>query len=119
MSKTSNFLPPADSPPKGLTDCDVRLRSQLSRSISRLFFDACDSSTQSLLKECDWAISTHASLTLSIDCSTEAKNLQVLNHIVVLVNHLYQFSPSIRIRVYPPVGTGVPFDMRANERVVY
>lgn len=119
MSKTSKFSPPADLPSKEGTDYDVQLRRQLSRSISRHFFDSCDSSTQSLLKECDWTISTHEGLTLRIDCPTQVKNWQVLNQIVVLVNHLYQFSPSIRIRVCPPVGTGVPFDMRANERVVY
>ena len=93
MSKISHFLPPADLPPKTITDCDIRLRSQLSFAIGRHFFDNCDGSTQALLRECGWTISTHAGLALIIDCPNQVKNWQVLNHIVVMVDHLYQFSP--------------------------
>lgn len=112
-------LPPEDRPPEMPTDLDVGLRRQLELSTSQHFFEACDGPTQSLLMECGWTISVAEVLMLVIHCPDAIKNWRVLGHIAAIAEPLAQFSPRAKIRVYPPLGTGAPFDMRVDERSEY
>ncbi|WP_299485655.1 hypothetical protein [Acaryochloris sp. IP29b_bin.137] len=112
-------LPPDDLPPRQITDRDIALQKQLEDSIRQCFFSHCEGSTQVLLAECQWTIRILEPVTLIIYCSSQAKNWQILNHMVDFANQLNQFSPSARIKVYPPAGKGAPFDMRIDERSAY
>lgn len=116
---TPMSLPPEDLPPEVTTDWDAGLRRQLELTTSQHFFEACDGPTQSLLMECGWTINVAEALTLVIHCPDALKNWRVLSHIVAIADPLAQFSPRAKIRVYPPLGTGAPFDMRVNERSEY
>ena len=112
-------LPPQDLPPESLTDLDTSLRRQLELSTTKHFFEACDGSIQSLLMECGWTISVAEVLMLVIHCPDITTNWRVLNRITAISEPLAQFSPLAKIRVYPPMGTGGPFDMRVDERSEY
>lgn len=112
-------LPPEDQPPALTSDLDLVLRRQLELSTSKHFFEACNGATQSLLMECGWTISVSEVLMLVIHCPSTTTNWRVLNRIAEIGEILAQFSPLAKIRVYPPQGTGGPFDMRVNERSEY
>ena len=116
---TPTPLPPEDRPPQTTTDLDAGLRRQLELSASKHFFEACDGPTQSLLMECQWTISAADVLMLVIHCPDHLSNWRVLSHLAAIAHHLAQFSPQAKIRVYPPFGTGGPFDMRVDERSEY
>ncbi|MGP1385334.1 MAG: hypothetical protein ACTS2F_17350 [Thainema sp.] len=114
-----NDLTPEDLPPDITTDVDAMLRRQLELSTSKLFFEACDGSTQSLLMECQWTIHMAEVLMLIIHCPDPIRNWRILNRMAALAEPLAQFSTHAKIRVYPPLGMSAPFDMRVNERSEY
>lgn len=112
-------LPPEDRPPHGTTDFDAAMRRQLELSTRQHFFEACSGMVQSLLMECRWIISVSEVLMLVIHCPDPMTNWRVLNRMAEIAEPLAQFSPWAKIRVYPPVGMGGPFDMRVDERSEY
>lgn len=111
--------PPEDLPPESPTELDVSLQRQLELSTSKLFFEACDGSTQALLMTCGWTITVAEVLMLVIHCPDAMTNWRVLHRIAAIAEYLAKFSSQAKIRVYPPMGTGGPFDMRVNERSEY
>ncbi|MEM1251219.1 MAG: hypothetical protein AAGI69_02210 [Cyanobacteria bacterium P01_H01_bin.21] len=114
----SHSLPPEDLPPELITDLDIELRRQLEGALCQYFFEACDGSTQSMLMECRWTINIVEAVILTIHCADQEKNWRVLNRMATLAGYLSEFSSHARIRVYPPLDTGLPFDMRVDERSV-
>lgn len=116
---SSHALPSDDRPPEVITDLDASLRRQLELSTSKHFFEACDGPTQSLLMECQWTINAAEVLMLIIHCPDHLSNWRVLSHMAAIAHHLAAFAPHAKIRVYPPFGTGGPFDMRVDERSEY
>ncbi|MDB9527245.1 hypothetical protein PN498_14695 [Oscillatoria sp. CS-180] len=112
-------LPPDDQPPASTTDLDATLRRRLELSMRKHFFEACDGSMQSLLMECSWTINIAEVLMLVIHCPDATTNWRVLNGMAQIAEFLAQTSPLAKIRVYPPMGMGGPFDMRVNERSEY
>jgi len=114
-----SILPPEDLPPESTTDLDAVLRRQLELSTSKHFFEACDGVTQSLLMDCSWTINLAEVLMLVIHCPNTTSNWRILNRITFLAELLAQFSSTAKIRVYPPVDMGGPFDMRVSERSEY
>jgi hypothetical protein len=109
-------LPPEDLPPNTLTDTDLLLRRQLEISTSKLFFEACEGPIQSLLMECGWSITMTMVPMLVIYCPDILHNWRVLSHMGAIAHSLAGFSPQAKIRVFPPTGTGDPFDLRVDER---
>lgn len=109
-------LPPEDQPPTAPTDEDANLRRHLEISTGKYFFEACDGTTQALLMTCGWAMSVAEGLMLVIHCPDAPTNWRVLNQIRTIADILARFNPNAKIRVYPPLGQGGPFDMRVNER---
>ena len=95
------------------------LLRQLELSTSQHFFEACEGSIQSLLMECGWTISITDVPTLVIYCPDALGNWRVLSRLAAMAHSLAQFSPQAKIRVYPPAGTGSPFEMRVDERSAY
>lgn len=112
-------LSPEDQPPEAITDLDAGLRRQLELSTSKHFFEACDGLTQSLLMECRWTIHAAEVLMLIIHCPDRLSNWRVLNNLPEIAYPLAHLSSHAKIRVYPPRGTGGPFDMRVDERSEY
>jgi hypothetical protein len=112
-------LPSDDRPPATTTEADLAMQRQLELLTSRHFFEACEGSIQSLLMECGWAIHTADVLILVIHCPDNVTNWRVLNRIAQIAEPLAQFSALAKIRVYPPMGKGGPFDVRVDERTVY
>lgn len=113
---TPLLLPPDDLPPDDLTEADLLLRRQLEISTSKLFFEACEGPIQSLLVECGWSITMATVPMLVIYCPDALHNWRVLGHMGALARTLADFSPQAKIRVFPPAGTGDPFDLRVDER---
>ena len=114
----SHSLPPEDLPPESTTDSDRELKRQLEGALCQYFFETCDGSTQSLLMDCRWTIKLRGGVILIIHCSDQEKNWRVLNRMATLAEYLSEFSAHARIRVYPPLDAGSPFDMRVDERSV-
>ncbi|MBE9137865.1 hypothetical protein IQ254_11785 [Nodosilinea sp. LEGE 07088] len=113
---TPLILPPEDLPPDSITETDLMLRRQLEISTSKLFFEACEGPIQSLLMECSWTITMTTVPMLVIYCSDVLHNWRVLSHMRAIAHSLADFSPQAKIRVFPPAGTGDPFDLRVDER---
>jgi hypothetical protein len=112
-------LPPEDLPPDAITDADANLRRQLELTTRKHFFEACEGSIQSLLMEGRWIINMAEVPMLVIYCPNALHNWRVLSTLVAIARVLAQFSPQAKIRVYPPNGSGSPFEMRIDERSVY
>lgn len=102
------------------TSADIILRQQLEYSISRYFYEGCDRTIQNLLSTCRWYVTTHASaMTLVIECPDQVTNWRILQKIVPMGTLLSKVVSSAKIRVCPPDGQGVPFEMRVDELAVY
>lgn len=113
-------LPPDDLPPSQTTRYDRILRRKLEDATGKHFYQACDRSTQILLSNCEWYITTHGTaLTLVIACPDMVLNWRILNNIVEIGSWLEQLASSAKIRVCPPPSMGTPFEIRVNEISVY
>jgi hypothetical protein len=113
-------LPPDDLPPSKPTKFDRILRRQLEESTGKSFYTGCDRNVQELLSTCEWYITTNASaLTLVIVCPDRVTNWRVLNNLVNIGHQLEQFSNRAKIRIFPPMGMGTPFEMRVDEISLY
>ncbi|NEP63044.1 MAG: hypothetical protein F6K31_40070, partial [Symploca sp. SIO2G7] len=62
----SYSLPPEDLPPEVTTAVDLELGQQLDKALCRVFFEACDGSTQALLMVCRWSVCISEVVTLNI-----------------------------------------------------
>lgn len=114
MNKYS--LPPDDLPPDRTTQLDGILRRQLEESAGRHFYEACDRITQTLLSSCEWYVTTSTSaLTLVIACPDLETYWYIVSDIEQIGSRLERSIGSAKIRVYPPVGTGTPFEIRVDE----
>ncbi|NDJ23646.1 hypothetical protein GS682_18785 [Nostoc sp. B(2019)] len=119
MSKLS-LLPPDDLPPIEVTKQDGMMRLELEQSTGRCFYLACDRITQVLLSSCQWYLTTNATtLTLIIDCPDIVSYWHIVSNIPQLGNRLERFSRNAKIRVYPPFGKGMPFEISVNEISAY
>ncbi len=114
MNKPS--LPPDDLPPVAATQLDRILRRQLEESTGKCFYQVCDRITQALLSTCEWYITTNSSaLMLFIACPDVVTYWNIVSNIAQLGGRLERFASSAKIRVYPPVGKGTPFEIGVDE----
>ncbi|MER3491786.1 MAG: hypothetical protein C4323_05310 [Mastigocladus sp. ERB_26_2] len=114
------FLPPDDMPPNEVTPQDRMLYLELEHSIGACFFQACDRITQVLLSSCQWYLTTKdGSLKLVIDCPDIVTYWHIVNNIPQLGSKLEKFNHNANIRVYPPFGKGMPFEISVNEISAY
>ncbi|MFN6538617.1 MAG: hypothetical protein RM021_020010 [Nostoc sp. EkiNYC01] len=120
MARNMYYFNSDDSHPVQPTSADIILRQQLEYSISKYFYEGCDRTIQNLLSNCRWYVTTHASaMTLVIECPDQVSNWRILQQIVPMGTLLNQIISSAKIRVCPPEGQGVPFEMRVDELSVY
>ncbi|MDF5715335.1 MAG: hypothetical protein PUP93_15995 [Rhizonema sp. NSF051] len=118
MSKS--FLPADDLPPTETTQLDQILRFQLERSTGRYFYEACDRITQSLLSSCQWYLMTdNSTLKLVIDCPDIVTYWHIVSNITQISYRLERFVSDAKIRVYPPFGKGIPFEISVEEVSAY
>jgi hypothetical protein len=119
MSKLS-LLPPDDLPPVEVTKQDGMLHLELERSTGRCFYQACDRITRTLLSNCQWYLTTNGpTLILVIDCPDIVSYWHIVSNIAPLGNKLERFTSNAKIRVYPPMGKGMPFEIGVNEISAY
>ncbi len=117
---TKSLLPPDDLPPLETMQADKVLNRQLEDSLSKHFYETCDGVTQALLLSCEWYLTLKSGeLNLVIDCPTMSLNWRVLNNMVLIGNALEHFAQSAKIRICPPEGMGLPFELRVDEISVY
>ncbi|MBD2681411.1 MULTISPECIES: hypothetical protein [Nostoc] len=120
MSSKLYLLPPDDLPPTEVTREDGMLQMELEQSTGRCFFLACDRITRVLLSNCQWYLTTNANiLTLIIDCPDIVSYWHIVSNIPQLGNRLERFSTNAKIRVYPPFGKGMPFEIGVHEISAY
>lgn len=118
--KRKHFFHEEDSRPVQLTSADIILRQQLEYSISRYFYEDCDRTIQDLLSNCRWYVTSHPSaLTLVIECPDQVTNWRMLQKLVTMAALLQKLVSSAKIRLCPPKGQGMPFEMRVDELSVY
>ncbi|GAB1538515.1 hypothetical protein NUACC21_11770 [Scytonema sp. NUACC21] len=118
--KRKHFFHEEDSHPIQLTSADIILRQQLEYSISRYFYEGCDRNIQDLLSTCRWYVTYYeAALTLVIECPDQITNWRILQKLATMAELLHKLITSARIRVCPPKGQGMPFEMRVDELSVY
>ncbi|MBC1327056.1 hypothetical protein [Trichormus variabilis] len=104
-----------DSHPMQPTSADIILRQQLEYSLSKYFYEGCDRTLQNLLSNCRWYVTTQANaMTLVIECPDQVTNWRVLQKLVPMGKLINQMVSSAKIRVCPPEGEGVPFEMRVD-----
>ncbi|MCX7593044.1 MAG: hypothetical protein N2235_04650 [Fischerella sp.] len=114
------FLHPDDMPPTQVTPQDKMLHLELEQSIGACFFQGCDRITQVLLSNCQWYLTTDgSSLKLVIDCPDIVTYWHIVNNIPQIGNKLEKFSSDTIIRVHPPFGKGIPFEISVNEISAY
>jgi hypothetical protein len=119
MSKLP-LLPPDDLPPAEVTKLDGMLHLEFEQSTGRCFYQACDRITQALLAHCQWYLTTNATtLMLIIDCPDIVSYWHIVSNIPQLGNRLERFTSNAKIRVYPPFGKGMPFEIGVNEISAY
>ena len=115
----SHSLSPEDLPPAVVTDLDTALQRQLMSLLSQHFFEACGGRLQAVIMQCEWKIYMSDVLTLVFYCRDVRSNWQVLNHLAPIAERLAQFSPQAKVKVYPPITTEPPLEIRVDERSVY
>ncbi|MDM9385164.1 hypothetical protein QUB80_31415 [Chlorogloeopsis sp. ULAP01] len=114
------FLHPDDRPPTEVTQQDRMLHLELEQSIGSCFYQACDRITQVLLSQCQWYLITDAnSMKLVIDCPDIVTYWHIVNNITQIGTKLEKYSSDAKIRVYPPSGKGMPFEISVNEISAY
>ncbi|WP_390692399.1 hypothetical protein [Aetokthonos hydrillicola] len=115
-----SFLPADDLPPTETSGIDKMLRWQLERSTGRCFFEASDHITRALLSNSQWYITTDGNtLMLVIDAPDIVTYWHIVSNIPRIGNRLQRFASSAKLRVYPPFGKGLPFEISVNEIAAY
>jgi hypothetical protein len=110
------FLPADDLPPGQPTPEDMMLRRCLAEAAGQRFYESCDRITQSLLYRCEWHITLRASLpTLIIACPDTETYWHIVSAIDQLGNRLRRVMNDGKIRVYPPIGKGQPYEIGVDE----
>jgi hypothetical protein len=118
MNKSS--LSPDDMPPVQVTQLDRMMQVELERSIGRCVYEGCDQITRALLSNCQWYITTESSvLRLVIDCPDIVSYWHIVSNIPQIGSKLERFCKDAKIRVYPPTGKGMPFEISVNEISAY
>jgi hypothetical protein len=113
-------LPPDDMPPLEVTQLDRMLHQELEHSTGQSFIRACDRITQALLSNCPWYMTMDSgTLMLVIDCPDLVGYWHIVSNIPQLGNRLQRFSNDAKIRVYPPMGKGAPFEISVNDISAY
>jgi hypothetical protein len=115
-----SFLNPDDLPPDKVTSADRMIQVELERSIGRCMYEACDQITQALLSNCQWYLTTdNSTLKLTIDCPDVVSYWHIVSNIPQIGKQIERFSSRAKIRVYPPSGKGMPFEISVNEISAY
>jgi hypothetical protein len=113
-------LPSDDRAPVQFGKDDKAMHRQLKETLSKGFYEACSGVIQALLLACEWHFATDAdALTLVIACPTMTVNWRVLSNLAAIGNSVERFTPNAKICICPPVGMGIPFELRVDEISMY
>lgn len=115
-----SFLPSDDCAPVQLGKDDQAMHRHLKEALSKGFYEACSGVIQALLLACEWHLTTEAhALTLVIACPNMTTNWRVLSNLAAIGQSLERFTPNAKICICPPVGMGIPFELRVDEIAMY
>ena len=107
---------PDDLPPVKTSLLDEILLRQLAEVIGRHFYQASHSTIKSLLSSCHWYFQTNTyPMTLVIFCYDIESYWQIMNAIPDILYKLKVFSNNAKIRLYPPVDQGIPWEVGIDE----
>jgi hypothetical protein len=113
-------LPSDDRPPVQFSQDDKTIQRQLKEALNKGFYEACSGVVQGLLLTCEWHLTTEAdALTLVIACSNMTVNWRVLSNLTAIGQSLERFTPNAKISICPPIGMGIPFELRVDEIAQY
>lgn len=113
---TDFLLPPDDSPPVTTTPLDRLLRLRLQETAGQRFFEGCDRMTQTILSHCHWAIAANPDIpTLSITCADTETYWSIISNLEEIASSLRSIADLARIQIYPPVDSGMPMELDADE----
>lgn len=113
-------LPADDLPPAQPTPQDVMLRRHLAQATSKRFYEACDRLTRALLYRCEWHVNLKMAVpTLIIACPDTETYWHIISAIAQIGNRLSRVVSDGRIRVYPPLGKGHPYEIGVDELPTY
>jgi hypothetical protein len=113
-------LPSDDHAPVQLGKDDKTMHRQLKEVLSKGFYEACGGVIQALLLACEWHLTTEThALTLVIVCPNMAVNWRVLSNLRAIGHSLERFTPNAKICICPPMGMGIPFELRVDEISIY
>jgi hypothetical protein len=111
---------PDDMPPEKVSQFDRMMHVELERSIARCVYEECDQITQALLSNCQWYVTYQAStLKLIVDCPDVVSYWHIVSNIPQIGSRIERFSKDAKIRVYPPTGKGMPFEISISEISAY
>ncbi len=113
-------LPSDDRAPVQLGKDDKTMHRQLKEALSKSFYEACSGVIQALLLACEWHLTTEFNvLTLVINCPTMTTNWRVLSNLAAIGHSLERLTPNAKICICPPIGMGIPFELRVDEIAMY
>ncbi len=96
------------------------MHRQLKEALSKGFYEACSGVIQALLLACEWNLITEAhTLTLVITCPNMTINWRVLSNLAAIGHSLERFTPNAKMCICPPLGMGIPFELRVDEISMY
>jgi hypothetical protein len=88
----------------------------LAEAASKRFYEACDRITRALLYRCEWHVNLKMAVpTLIISCPDTDTYWHILSAMAQIGDRLNRVLPDGRIRVYPPLGKGFPYEIGINE----
>jgi hypothetical protein len=109
-------LPLDDLPLVQTTQLDRITRRQLEQATGKCFYAACDRITQALLLSCEWYVTIDANAPiLVIACPDVETYWHVVSDIAQIGRKFEQFASEAKLRIYPPIGKGRPFEIGLDE----
>lgn len=112
----NQILSSDDLPPLHKTPFDELLQQQLERSISQHFFEHCSRVTQIMLNNCIWNLTICSSgLILVLQCSSSGVYWYITSHLAQIAEQLQSFAGNARIRIVPPAGMGIAFELGVDD----
>jgi len=122
-------LPADDLPPTNFTVSDLVLTRELETCLKEYFDLECDrhdsqpenshTALRPLLSQCQWHITTHGDMTtLVIQSPNTVTNWRILENIIELAPLLEKLAIA-KIRVFSPLDTEPPLEVRVSEISVY
>lgn len=109
-----NFMLPPDDLAPIPTRLDQILQLQLEESASQRFYAGCDQTTQTLLAQCRWSITSLDVPTLTIACPDTETYWNLVGNIKSISKYLLLVTRASRIEVIPKNKKNISFEVEVR-----